>query len=884
MKPVNLKFKGINSFSEQTEIDFESLTKNGIFGIFGDTGSGKSTILDCINFALYGKVERSKEKLDIINYRSESAEVAFEFYVLSDGKRRKYNVERSIKKKSGTHKAMLYEDGACIADNASTVTKKITEILGVDAEDFRKCIALPQGEFAQFVKSQPSERIKLIERLFSLYKYGDRLNARIKERENNAELEYNTVFAKLENFNDVTPELIKEFETRIIEGKSKRQELERSVKAAEKKFDELKALGEKKNALNAVEENLSKLESEKQKMNELRNGLKIAPLCKTAVETYAEISKKKEKLVKLGKELAEIVVSAEAANKKVTLLHSRLKQENLDEKIAERIAFDGKYQACANITDKLGKIKRELEVKRDEYRNKSKELERLEKRSANCEAEVEKAEKQLSQSDSKDFAQLINIDFKGALLKNEYVYSLDYFVELNGQVNLQKDSSPLFEFLSEELKNKIAEYKDKVCQVKDFSIENAQKQLKNYLADGEEREKLITNLNTKIVALKDAQSAVKECLREMQIIKRDGENLSAELNELRTNLKNVFGETPDYASVIKTNSVEIENLKRQKEKLQSDIESLNKQIADLSSERAAKFTERKAVEEDVERLNGELDEALRQTGFKVIEDCKTLAEEFSKFKDAEKALEEYDSKLISYTARKKELECVDGIKSFTDAALNAAEIEKRSFENEINAVRENLAVCESEIVKSKLRLEQKKSLQKELSAAEKTRNLISQLKELTKGNKFMEYLANEYLYDISSLASAMLLNLTDGRYFLTYTDNFYAGDNFNCGNLRGVNTLSGGETFLVSLSLALALSQTICSSLKSIEFFFLDEGFGTLDSSLVDTVMNALEKLKSSNFTIGVISHVEELKHRIVNKITVNKATESRGSAVCVSC
>ena len=179
---------------------------------------------------------------------------------------------------------------------------------------------------------------------------------------------------------------------------------------------------------------------------------------------------------------------------------------------------------------------------------------------------------------------------------------------------------------------------------------------------------------------------------------------------------------------------------------------------------------------------------------------------------------------------------------------------------------------------------EKQELLKQFAVEEKRNNLIGQLKDLTKGNKFMEFIANEYLYDISSLASTTLLNLTDGRYFLTYTDTFYAGDNFDCGNLRGVNTLSGGETFLVSLSLALALSQTICASLKSIEFFFLDEGFGTLDGSLVDTVMNALEKLKSSHFMIGVISHVEELKHRIDSKITVNKATESHGSTVQISC
>ena len=75
MKPLKLEFKGINSFSEHTIIDFEALTRGGIFGIFGDTGSGKSTVLDCINFALYGNVERSKEKTDIINYNKEKAEV-----------------------------------------------------------------------------------------------------------------------------------------------------------------------------------------------------------------------------------------------------------------------------------------------------------------------------------------------------------------------------------------------------------------------------------------------------------------------------------------------------------------------------------------------------------------------------------------------------------------------------------------------------------------------------------------------------------------------------------------------------------------------------------------------------------------------------------------
>ena len=148
MKPLRLEFCGINSFSEETVIDFEALTAGGLFGIFGDTGSGKSTILDCINFALYGDVARSKEKIDIINYRSDKAKVTFSFNIINNGVRKIYTVERTIKRdKNGTHKAFLYErDGdneICIADKASTVEKKIVELLGVDADDFRKCIALP---------------------------------------------------------------------------------------------------------------------------------------------------------------------------------------------------------------------------------------------------------------------------------------------------------------------------------------------------------------------------------------------------------------------------------------------------------------------------------------------------------------------------------------------------------------------------------------------------------------------------------------------------------------------------------------------------------------------------------------------------------------------
>ncbi len=179
------------------------------------------------------------------------------------------------------------------------------------------------------------------------------------------------------------------------------------------------------------------------------------------------------------------------------------------------------------------------------------------------------------------------------------------------------------------------------------------------------------------------------------------------------------------------------------------------------------------------------------------------------------------------------------------------------------------------------RLAAKQALESEFAAQLKDYGLLEQIRSLAEKDKFMEFIAVEYLQEIAAGANNLLLHLTNGRYFLVYDKNFEVGDNFNGGEKRGVHTLSGGETFLVSLSLALALSAVIHQkSLRPIEFFFLDEGFGTLDDELVDTVMDSLEKLKNDNFSIGIISHVGELKNRLENRITVIKADGERGSSI----
>lgn len=885
MRPLKLCFKGINSFSDYTVIDFEKLIKRGIFGIFGDTGSGKSTILDCINFALYGRVERSREKLDIINYRSEAAEVKFDFDVLSEGKRKVYSIERTIKRKSGVHKASLFEDGVCIADNASTVTKKITDIIGVDAEDFRKCIALPQGEFSQFVKSQPSERISLIERLFSLSKYGDRLKEKLKTCGDEAAIAYRTTDAKLQTYSDVSNEIIESRSKEISKTEKEIASLSKSVEKSEKSFSALRSLNESRKERDAILVKLSEAECVKQRMEDLRTRLNCLPVCKTVVEISDEIKAKLQERLQAEKSLTELTEKIKLSEQRLEQYNNKLKSDNYDEKIAVCIELAAKYKACEDKPYKLERLEKQLEAKRMEFRKKDEELRVLSALTEDRKKEATAIEKELSLCGAEDLEKLINIDFKGAVLKEEYVNSLDYFVGLNGNVKLFGNDNPLYDYVTEELKNRIDFYKDRIYQVKDFNLKEAESSLKNFQASDSRRKKLTEEFNAVVARLKDAEAAVKQCEREKELLKSEGENLKSSYDEIKNEICKIFGaDIKDFSSAVNENNAARAGFEKAKRKLNDDINACQKDLSELRSLLSAAEAKLKAADSETENLERKLKDLIIKSGLKDAESCKKLAEEFSAYPDAESALRKFDAEFISLNSRLAQLNAIPGIAEFSKDEFLRVEKEKDILSENLSALKEKLAVLKNNYNTAQTRLAEKQELLKQFAVEEKRNNLIGQLKDLTKGNKFMEFIANEYLYDISSLASTTLLNLTDGRYFLTYTDTFYAGDNFDCGNLRGVNTLSGGETFLVSLSLALALSQTICASLKSIEFFFLDEGFGTLDGSLVDTVMNALEKLKSSHFMIGVISHVEELKHRIDSKITVNKATESHGSTVQISC
>ncbi|MEB9898153.1 SMC family ATPase, partial [Bacillus cereus] len=219
MKPIELRLAGLQSYREEQRIDFEKLCETGLFGIFGPTGSGKSSILDAMTLALYGKVERAAGGTQgILNQMENTVSVSFTFALHGAGSKRTFRVERRFKRTGDvtvgstlTRFIELRPEGDIVlADKLADVNRCVEEQIGLKMDDFTRAVVLPQGKFAEFLSLKGSERRQMLQRLFSLEKYGDELAARLARRVKETDVRLKTCLAERQGLGDASEEAVRE--------------------------------------------------------------------------------------------------------------------------------------------------------------------------------------------------------------------------------------------------------------------------------------------------------------------------------------------------------------------------------------------------------------------------------------------------------------------------------------------------------------------------------------------------------------------------------------------------------------------------------------------------------------------------------------------------
>lgn len=214
MKPLQLQIEGINSFKQKQTINFEELAADGVFGIFGPTGSGKSTILDALFLSLYGRMGRSGKNCRFINIELNSASVSLTFSTTADGEEKCLNVTRIFRIKNDALKqtvslsALHNGEETLISENVQEVNEKIEQAVGFTYDDFKRCVSLSQGEFNSFLEEGRTKQVATVARIFSLEKYGKKLTHKIAEKRSLAEREIYALNARLDAFGDISRESI----------------------------------------------------------------------------------------------------------------------------------------------------------------------------------------------------------------------------------------------------------------------------------------------------------------------------------------------------------------------------------------------------------------------------------------------------------------------------------------------------------------------------------------------------------------------------------------------------------------------------------------------------------------------------------------------------
>ncbi len=451
----------------------------------------------------------------------------------------------------------------------------------------------------------------------------------------------------------------------------------------------------------------------------------------------------------------------------------------------------------------------------------------------------------------------------------------------NALIKSKRDVEAKLKGLEEERKKHLSLFVWKDFSYTDEATFKTKKKANDKLnAEKEELEKSQKENRTKLEKISKKLTEAKERLRKIEDENKHNETLIASSS---SQIKYLQLDNFEHLTADDINKTKIEKEKLINNK-QEEHQKLEKQQNELLRTIAAREATKKEMRKQLEQLNQEqkennamVDTTLADTAFESIEAVEQLLSN-KRNVEAERTLIEnfrinYEKLKQSVDELKKRLEG----KSFSPEEFETKQQEFEESEKLINRLRETLATLKHDLERIEREYKEKKELLVEKEKLESRKENISTLTQLFKASGFVNYVSSIYLNNLCAIANERFHRLTKNQLSLQINDKneFEIIDYLNDGRSRSVKTLSGGQNFQVSLSLALALAENVQSLTNSEKnFFFIDEGFGTQDAESVNIVFETLNNLQKGNRIVGIISHVEELQERIPKSLFIRKDLE----------
>lgn len=394
MRPIKLKIKGLNSFIDEQTIDFDKLTDRGFFGIFGPTGSGKSTILDGITLALYGSLSRKSS--NYINTNCDRLNINFEFQI-SGSEVRRYTIDREFRRKkdgsinSGKCKIVDITDSEeVLADSVKTINKMVEEIIGLNLDDFTRTVVLPQGKFSEFLKLEGKERRDMLERLFNLEQFGDNLARKLNSQMNKEKTDNNVLMGQLSGYSDISEEKLQEKEEVLKALKNDLRNLKSELTLIEKNCKENEELWklqlelkEYKNKEDNLKEKEDEINKDIKKVRLGEAGAKVVPYINAFENTIRDFNKNglelenlKLKIQKIKEEqenVEELWIKAKD-NKENKLPQLMIQEEKIKDAIEQKKLVDSIEEKIKVLKAQIEEVKMKLEKNQKELIEIDKEI------------------------------------------------------------------------------------------------------------------------------------------------------------------------------------------------------------------------------------------------------------------------------------------------------------------------------------------------------------------------------------------------------------------------------------------------------------------------------------------------------------------------------